>query len=63
MEAVIEAKGRPELEPLDTGSFKTLPRLHDLRKDLLKNGFREEHPERDSVEERIKMGSRNFGAD
>ncbi len=34
-----------------------------MKKELMKNGFREAGPDRDSIAERIKTADRNFGAD
>ena len=61
--AVTAINGNPEHEPLETGSMKTLPNIHDLKKNLMNEGFKEPRPDRDSVEERIKWASRNFGGE
>ena len=61
--AVTSINGNPEHEPLETGTMKTLPNLHDLKKNLLRDGFKEAKSDTDSVEERIKWASRNFGGE
>ena len=58
---VIKAGGKPELEPLETGSFKSLDNKFDMKKFITRDGFKEKGADRDSIEERIKWGSRNFG--
>ena len=58
---VIKAGGKPELEPLETGNFKSLDSKFDMKKFITRDGFKEKPADRDSVEERIKWGSRNFG--
>ena len=61
--AVTSINGNYEHEPLETGSMKTLPNLHDLKKNLMNDGFKEAKSDKDSVEERIKWASRNFGGE
>ena len=39
--AVSAINGNPEMEPMETGSMKTLPNLHDLEKNVLRDGFKE----------------------
>ena len=53
--------GKPEFEPLETGSMKTMPNINDLAKNIFRDGFKEKAADRDSIEERIKGYSRNFG--
>ena len=60
--SVKQAGGSLELEPLETGSMKTLPSHHDLTKDIVRDAFKERVPDSDSIEERIKWASRNYGA-
>ena len=59
--AIKAAGGNPELEPLTTGSMKTLPNLRELKKNLLRDGFNEKASEPNSVEAAIKKTSRNHG--
>ena len=61
--AVKAAGGDSELEPLETGSMKTLPNLRELKKNLLKNGFKEKAAAPSSVEAAIKKASRNHGTE
>ena len=62
--AVVTAVGgNAEFEPLTTGSMKTLPNLNDLKKGLLVDGFKEAEPDCDSIEQRIKRASRDFGGE
>ena len=61
--AVKAAGGNAELEPLETGSMKTLPNLRELKKNLLKDGFKEKAPAPSSIEAAIKKASRNHGAE
>ena len=58
---VIKAGGKAELEPLETGNFKSLDSKFDMKKLITRDGFKEKSADRDSVEERIKWGSRNYG--
>ena len=51
------------MEPLETGSMKTLPGIRDLTKNLLRDGFKERAPDRDSIEAKIKSASRSFMPD
>ena len=51
----------PELEPLETGTMKSLDEKHELTKGIMEKGFRDRAPDPDSIEERIKLASRNFG--
>ena len=53
--------GKPELEPLETGTMKTMPNIQDLTKNIFKDAYKERAADRDSVEERIKGHSRHFG--
>ena len=48
--AVKKAGGDAELEPLETGSMKTLPNLRELKKNLLKDGFKEKAADPSSIE-------------
>ena len=59
--AIKAAGGNPELEPLSTGSMKTLPSLRELKQNLLKDGFKEKASDPSSVEAAIKKTSRNHG--
>ena len=61
--AVKSHGGKTELEPLETGSMKTMPNLNDLTKNVFRDGFKEQPADKDSVEERIKGNSRNFMPD
>ena len=58
---VVKSGGKPELEPLETGSFKTLDSKFDMKKFITRDGYKEKAADRDSIEERIKWGSRNYG--
>ena len=60
--AVTAAGGNAELEPLETGSMKTLPNLRELKSGLLRDGFKERAANPSSIEYRIKRSSRNHGA-
>ena len=51
------------MEPLETGSMKSLPGIRDLTKNLLRDGFKERTPDRDSIESKIKSASRSFMPD
>ena len=61
--AVKASGGNVELEPLETGSMKTLPNLRELKKNLLKDGFKEKAAAPSSVEASIKKSSRNHGGE
>ena len=61
--AITAAGGNAELEPLETGSMKTLPNLRELKANLLKDGFKEKAADPSSVEAAIKKASRNHGAE
>ena len=52
--------GKPEFEPLETGSMKTMPNINDLTKNIFRDGFKEAPADKDSLEERIKGHSRSF---
>ena len=59
--AIKSAGGSAELEPLSTGSMKTLPGLRELKANLLTNGFKEKSADPSSIEAAIKKTSRNHG--
>ena len=54
--------GNDELEPLATGSMKTLNERHENFKGIMEHSFKERSSDVDSIEERIKHASRNYGA-
>ena len=53
--------GKPEFEPLETGTMKTMPNIIDLTKNIFKDAYKEKPADKDSIEERIKGHSRHFG--
>ena len=60
---VTKAGGDAELEPLETGSMKTLPTLRELKANLLRDGFKEKPADPNSIEFAIKRASRNHGGE